>query len=131
MSLNTSIVSAMGADPDILALIGTRLFLLRIPQGALAGPAVSFVTTGEIQKHAHGSLSVRKDAELTLHLWAASSMAVENLKQALITFWNAYDGPLGTVYVSNCTLSDVGFSYETETALYHSVLIANLQIRNI
>ena len=131
MSLNTSIVNVMGANAAIHAIIGTRLFLLRIPQGTLAGPAVSFVTTGDIQKHAHGSLSVRKDAELTLHLWAASSMVVEDLKQALITFWNGYDGPFGSVYVLNCTLSDVGFSYETETALYHSVLIANLQIRNI
>jgi hypothetical protein len=130
MSLNIDIYTAMGADAGIVSVISDRLYLLRLPQGTLSGPAISFSTTGDIPEHAHGMISVRKDAELTVNLWSTSTLTLESLKQAVITFWNAYDGALGSSYVSNATLNNVGYSYEDDTQLYHSVLIVNLQLRN-
>lgn len=130
MSVNIDIVTTMGADAGISAVTSDRIYLLRLPQGELAGPAISFMTTGDIPDQAHGMLSVCKDVELTLNLWSYSTLTLESLKQAVITFWNAYDGALGSSYVSNATLSDVGYSYEDTTQLYHSVLLVNLQLRN-
>jgi hypothetical protein len=120
----------MGSDSGISSIIGDRLYLLRLPQGALGGPAISFSTTGDIPKHAHGMLSVCKDVDLTLNLWSTSTLNLESLKQAVITFWNAYDGALGSSYVSNALLNDIGYSFEDDTKLYHSVILVNLKLRN-
>ena len=130
MSVNIDIVTSMGADPAISAVTSDRIFLLRLPQGQLDGPAVSFMTTGDIQEQAHGMLSVCKDVELTLNLWSYSTLTLESLKQAVINFWNAYDGALGSSYVSNALLNDIGYSYEDNTKLYHSVIQATLKMRN-
>lgn len=130
MSVNSDILFAMENDPTISGIIGNRMYLLRLPHGELAGPAISFHTTGDIRNQAHGQLSVCKDVDLTLNLWSYSTLTLDTLKQAVISFWNAYDGTVGvSSYVSNALLSDVGFSFEEDTKLYHSVLLANLKMR--
>ena len=130
MSINQDIYSSMKADAGISAIIGTRLYLLRLPQGDLGGPSISFETKGDIPEQAFGEVSVLKRADLTLNLWSTSTMVLENLKQAVVTFWNAYDGALGSSYVHHATLVDVGMNYDDETQLYQSVLIIDIHLRN-
>lgn len=130
MSVNIDIVTSMGADSGIAAVASDRIYLLRLPQGELAGPAISFFTTGDIPNQAHGMISVCKDVDLTMNLWSYSTLTLESLKQAVITFWNAYDGTLGGSYVSNAILNDIGYSYEDATKLYHGVIQATLKMRN-
>jgi len=130
MSVNIDIVTAMGSDAGITASVSDRIYLLRLPQGDLEGPAISFVTTGDIPEHAHGMISVCKDVDLTLNLWSYSTLTLETLKQAVITFWNAYDGTLGASYVCNASINEVGYTYEDDTKLYHSVLLVKLNMRN-
>ncbi len=130
MSINSDIVSCMGADSAISDIISQRLYLLRLPQGNLSGPAISFMTSGDIPEHAHGATSVRKDVTLTLNLWSFSTLTPEALKQSVIDFWNAYDGELGGSYVLHASLTDAGTNYEDATQLYHNVIIVNLKLRN-
>jgi len=130
MSINIDIFNALEADAPIAATTGDRIYLLRLPQGDLAGPAITFSTTGDIPEQAHGAISVRKDVRLTMSLWSTSSLTLEDLKQEVITFWNAYDGALGNSYVCNAMLTDVGYSYEDKTQIYQSVLLVHLKLRN-
>lgn len=130
MSVNQDIYSSMKADAGISSIIGSRLYLIRLPQGDLGGDSVSFYTKGDIPEHAHGSISAIKRVELTLNLWSVSTLTLEDLKQAVISFWNAYEGVLGSSYVNNASLVDVGTNYDDETQLYQSVLIIDIQLRN-
>ena len=130
MSINQDIYSSMKADAGILAIIGARLYLLRLPQGDLGGDSMTFETKGDIQEQAHGALSVLKRVDLTLNLWSTSTLNLEDLKQAVVTFWNAYEGALGSSYVNHASLIDVGVNYDDETQLYQSVLIIDIHLRN-
>jgi hypothetical protein len=129
MSINIDILTALEADSTIAGLTNGRIFLHRLPQGNLGGPAISFTTTGDIPELAHGHISVCKDVNLTMNLWSSSSISLEDLKQAIITFWNGKDGALGDSYVNNAMLTDVGFHYEDKTKLYQSVILAHLKLR--
>jgi len=130
MSINQDIYSSMKADSGISAVTGSRVYLLRLPQGDLGGASISFSTKGDIPEHAHGAISVLKRTELTLNLWSTSTLELEDLKQSVVTFWNAYDGPLGSSYVNHASLLDVGVNYDDETQLYQSVLIIDIHLRN-
>ncbi len=130
MSINSDIISAFDAESSITDIVGQRVYLLRLPQGDLGGPAISFSTVGDIPEHSHGQLSVCKDVTLTLNLWSKSTITIEALKQAVIAYLNAYDGELGSSYVSHASLIDAGTNYEDATQLYHNVIITNLHTRN-
>tara|TARA_R110001606_G_scaffold381526_1_gene542787 strand:- start:7513 stop:7905 length:393 start_codon:yes stop_codon:yes gene_type:complete len=130
MSINQDIYSSMKANAPISAIIGTRLYLLRLPQGDLGGPSISFDTKGDIPEQAHGAISVLKRVDLTLNLWSTSTLNLEDLKQAVVTYWNAYEGALGSSYVNHATLVDVGMNYDDETKLYQSVLLIDIHLRN-
>ena len=130
MSINEDIYSTMKSNAAISAIIENRMYLLRLPQGALGGACISFETKGDIPEQAFGEVSVLKRADLTLNLWSTSTMVLENLKQAVITFWNAYDGALGASYVNHATLVDVGMNYDDETKLYQSVILVDIHLRN-
>ena len=130
MSINQDIYSSMKADAGISAIIANRMYLLRLPQGDLGGASVSFDTKGDIPEQAFGAISVVKKVELTLNLWSTSTMVLEDLKQAVVTYWNAYDGALGASYVNHATLVDVGMNYDDETKLYQSVILVDIHLRN-
>ena len=130
MSINQDVYSSMKANPAISAIIANRMYLLRLPQGDLGGASISFDTKGDIPEHAFGAISVLKRVDLTLNLWSTSTLNLEDLKQAVVTFWNAYDGALGASYVNHATLVDVGMNYDDETQLYQSVLIIDIHLRN-
>lgn len=130
MSVNTAIVAAMQADAGISAVVSDRVYLLRLPQDSFPGPSITYYTMGDVPKHNTGSVSVLKDVSLTMHLWATSTSDLESLKQAVIAFWNAYEGTLDTEYVIHGMLDIVGTDYEDATGLYRTVVNVDLNMRN-
>ena len=116
MSVNTAVVTAMEADAGISAIVGTDIYLQRLPQG-FSGEAIVYQTTGDVPLQTSGGISDLKPVEITLNLYSPSSTTLETLKAAVVSFWN------GTPMV-------IEFGFNQETRLYRHVIQIELLMRN-
>ena len=82
------------AQAPVSALIGTRIFPLRLPQGVTL-PAVTYQRISGVPVISHDGASDLARARIQVDCWAASYAAMAGLAMAIRTALSGYRGPMG------------------------------------
>lgn len=129
MSLAADFRNALLANTTLTALVGSRIYYLRFPQGDTS-PAVVFRITDEVNEATVGGTSTLLQPEVTLTIRAPSLSTTEQIRKAIIAQWNVAELTLANHYAVNAQINDLGAEYDDALNVYTHYITLNMNMRN-
>lgn len=119
MSAENAIATVLQADAAVTALVGTRIYPLKMPQNPTL-PAIvhqRISTTPDMLAEGPGFAPMR----VQLSLWASSFDGARALAAAVVGVLHGYHGPIGIGGLRLARLLNLTDDYEPETKLFRVI----------
>jgi hypothetical protein len=93
------------ADAGVAALIGSRLYPLKLPQSPVY-PASVYQRISGPRDHDHGGSTGKAEVRIQVTHWATSYSGVKQVAEAFRAALDGYSGAMGSTAVALCRLAN-------------------------
>ena len=100
MTVESALYAIAAADAGVAALVGTRIYRERLPQGETL-PALVYQQVSELPDLAHSGPAGTSSLRYQFNCYGANPTAAEALKNALVTAFHGYSGTTGSRTMSS------------------------------
>jgi hypothetical protein len=94
MDLEAGLVAHLQSDPNVAALVATRVYPIRLPQSVTL-PALTFQQVSGVRDLVHGQPSGMANPRIQITSWAATYAAANGLARAVRIALNGVDAVMG------------------------------------
>lgn len=124
MSLESALFGYLTTDPGVEALVGTRVFPFRVPEGANL-PAVSYGRAGAVRLYTYDDFEdtnafVR--ARVSFHCWSHKAEEAMQVGEAVLLALSGYEGDMGGQLIGSSFNVLEMDTYEGDTKMYRRTL---------
>ena len=119
--LEAAIYSILSTDLDIIALVGTRIYPLVLPQDATL-PAITYARVSTERESAFVTDPGLSTARIQVDIWGISALSVMAVSEEVRSALHRYRGTIASVQIDESHIDNEILMYEPETEIYHIVL---------
>lgn len=119
--LEAAIYSILSTDLNIIALVGTRIYPLILPQDAIL-PAITYARVSTERESAFVTDPGLSTARIQVDIWATSALNGMAISEKVRVALHRYRGTITSVTIEESHIDNEILMYEPETEIYHIVL---------
>jgi hypothetical protein len=123
MTIEEGIVTFLKSDAPLTAVIGSRVYPMRLPQGETL-PAVTYQRISSPPRSSHDGASTLKNPRFQFKSWGETYADARTVADLLKAALDGYVGLMGTVAVQNTIImNDLDYN-DPQTETYQGVVDA-------
>jgi len=120
-TLEEGLFTYLSTNADVSALIGTRVFPLRMPERSTF-PAIAYTRISGAREASHSGTSNLANSRVQISCWDRNYLTAKQVAQAVVKAMHAYSGAMGSITVYAAFCEDETDSQDEGTNL-HRVIV--------